>query len=253
MTTTDARNLGAADIEALLPWHAAGTLDRGEAEAVERALAENPELARRFALVREELAETIRVNESLGAPSSRAMNTLIAAIAAEEAGARGPPGRSLDSRSLGFRSLGARMLGLLGRLSPRATAWAGAAAAVVIVAQAGVITALLLGGEGGLDGDGATAGRPGSLALSSVPTRSLSAAREDATVFVLVRFAPEARATDIARVLRGHRAAIVEGPKAGGLYRLRLAGGSRPGEETARLLDALQAERDVIGFAARAD
>ena len=34
------------EIESMWPWHAAGTLDRGEAECVERALAEDSELAR---------------------------------------------------------------------------------------------------------------------------------------------------------------------------------------------------------------
>ena len=75
------------EIESMLPWHAAGTLDRCDAECVERALAEDSELARRYELVREELAETIRVNEMLSAPSARAMEKLIAAIDAEEASA----------------------------------------------------------------------------------------------------------------------------------------------------------------------
>ena len=61
------------EIESLLPWHAAGTLDRCDAECVERAVAEDSELARRYELVREELAETTRVNEMLGTPSARAM------------------------------------------------------------------------------------------------------------------------------------------------------------------------------------
>ena len=64
------------EIETLLPWHAAGTLNRRDAERVERALATDQELARRFTLVREELAETIHLNESLGAPSARAMEKL---------------------------------------------------------------------------------------------------------------------------------------------------------------------------------
>jgi hypothetical protein len=50
------------EIESLLPWHAAGTLDRRDAERVERALAQDGELAQRYELVREELAETIRLN-----------------------------------------------------------------------------------------------------------------------------------------------------------------------------------------------
>ena len=72
------------EIESLLPWYAAGTLGRRDAERVERALAEDGELAQRYELVREELAETIALNEKLGAPSARAMEKLFAAIDAAE-------------------------------------------------------------------------------------------------------------------------------------------------------------------------
>ncbi len=58
------------EIEALLPWHAAGTLNRRDADRVEQALAGDRELRRRFDIVREELSETIHLNETLGAPSS---------------------------------------------------------------------------------------------------------------------------------------------------------------------------------------
>ena len=71
------------DIEALLPWHAAGTLSRRDSDRVEQALASDRELARRYELVREELNETIHLNETLGAPSARAMEKLFAAIDAE--------------------------------------------------------------------------------------------------------------------------------------------------------------------------
>ena len=73
------------EIEALLPWYAAGTLSRHDADRVEQALAGDPELARRYDLVRQELAETIHLNETLGVPSARAMEKLFAAIDAEEA------------------------------------------------------------------------------------------------------------------------------------------------------------------------
>ena len=73
------------DIEMLLPWHATGTLSRRDSDRIERALAADGELARQYALVREELAETIHLNETLGAPSARAMDKLFAAIDAEEA------------------------------------------------------------------------------------------------------------------------------------------------------------------------
>ena len=85
------------DIETLLPWHAAGTLSRRDAERVEQALAQDAELARRYELVREELAETIHLNETLGAPSARATQQLFAAIDAESADARAARRRSTSA------------------------------------------------------------------------------------------------------------------------------------------------------------
>src|SRR6266542_7104774 len=76
------------DLETLLPWHAAGTLSRRDAERVEQALAQDAELTRRYELVREELAETIHLNETLGAPSSRVAQRLFAAIDADSANAK---------------------------------------------------------------------------------------------------------------------------------------------------------------------
>ena len=75
------------EIETLLPWHAAGTLSRRDADRVEQALADDCELARRYALVRQELVDTIHLNETLGIPSARAAEKLFAAIDVEEAGA----------------------------------------------------------------------------------------------------------------------------------------------------------------------
>ena len=85
------------EIEELLPWHATGTLSRREVHRVEQALAADPELAHRYELVRQELAETTRLNEALGAPSVRAMEKLFAAINAEEA--REPRRRRLISQT----------------------------------------------------------------------------------------------------------------------------------------------------------
>src|SRR5712691_265799 len=127
------------EIEALLPWHAAGTLNRRDADRVERALAGDRELARRYDLVREELSETIHLNETLGAPSSRAMEKLFAAIDAEEA--RSPRRqRSFD--------LGGRISEFLSGFAPRTLAWSATAAAVAILVQAAVITAVVVKDRG---------------------------------------------------------------------------------------------------------
>src|ERR1700745_1067735 len=71
------------EIEMLLPWHPAATLNARDARRVEEALARDPELAKQYAVIREEYAETIHLNESLGAPSVRAMQKLFAAIDGE--------------------------------------------------------------------------------------------------------------------------------------------------------------------------
>jgi anti-sigma-K factor RskA len=85
-------------IEFLLPWYAAGTLSRSESNRVEQALAGDIELARRYALVLEELAETINLNEALGEPSASVAEKLFAAIDVEEA--RTPRQRRLHRSAL---------------------------------------------------------------------------------------------------------------------------------------------------------
>ena len=64
------------EIELLLPWHAAGTLNPRDPRRVDEALARDPELAKQYAAIRGEYEETIHLNESLGAPSARAMQKL---------------------------------------------------------------------------------------------------------------------------------------------------------------------------------
>src|SRR5690242_12186700 len=124
------------NMELLLPWHATGTLGGRDSRRVEEALARDPDLARQFAVIREEYAETIHLNESLGAPSGRAMQKLFAAIDGEPV--RKP---SLTSRiSTGISQFFAS-------LSPRTLAWSAAAAVFALLLQAGVIGTVLLGGQ----------------------------------------------------------------------------------------------------------
>src|SRR5471032_184844 len=117
MNTTN--NETPSEIEELLPWHAAGTLSRSDARRVEDALARDPELARRYALVRDEFGETIVLNETLGAPSAHAMEKLFAKIDAE-------PARKA-ALSL---NLGARVAEFFASLSPRTLAWSASVAAI---------------------------------------------------------------------------------------------------------------------------
>ncbi|MPZ56981.1 MAG: hypothetical protein GEU91_10895 [Rhizobiales bacterium] len=183
------------EIEYLLPWHAAGTLNRREAEQVEAALKRDPELMRRYMIACEEMTATVDVNESLGVPSSRAMNRLFAAIDAE--GGRKP------ARSAG---LGSQISEFFASLTPRQLAFSAGAAVLAILLQAGLIGALVIGERSQGNYQTASTDKPaemGSLAI--------------------VRFASNASAGDIAAVLEANRASIVDGPRPGGLYRIRIA------------------------------
>ncbi|SHN62581.1 hypothetical protein [Bradyrhizobium erythrophlei] len=212
-----------SEIELLLPWHAAGTLNARDARKVDDALARDPELARQYAVIREEYAGTIDLNESLGAPSSGAMRKLFAAIDAEPA--REP------SASLG---IGTRISGFFASLSPRTLAWSAGLAAVALLVQAGFIGTVLMNNR-------PATFQTASLSMNEPITRDLSAA---APPRALVRFAPDARVGDITALLDKYQASIVDGAK-GGMFRLQFANGSMSKDEFANLLSRLQNERIV--------
>ena len=76
------KKMSAESLNAVLPWYAAGTLDFREAAQVEAALVADDELARRLEDIREEMMETIRLNEALGKPSAQAMDRILQATKA---------------------------------------------------------------------------------------------------------------------------------------------------------------------------
>ena len=212
-----------SDIELLLPWHAAGTLNARDARKVEEALARDPELARQYAVIREEYAGTINLNESLGAPSARAMQKLFAAIDAEPAR---KPSASLN--------IAARFSSLFSSLSPRTLAWSASLGAFVLVLQAGIIAGVL------------TENRPSTFQTASLSTnepitRDISAA---ARPRALVRFATDARVSDITALLDKYQASIVDGAK-DGMFRLQFAKASISKDVFANLLSRLQNEKAV--------
>src|SRR3569623_1654060 len=139
MTTTNCKESAEpGKIEALLPWRAAGTLSAAETRLVDAALAKDPALAKQYELIKDELAETVLLSEDLGAPSTRALEKLFAAIGAE-------PARGAASLSGPMARLGAVFSGL----SPRTRGWAAAAAMLALVLQAGIITTAVVKQSGG--------------------------------------------------------------------------------------------------------
>ena len=208
------------DIELLLPWHAAGTLSRRDAERVERALANDNELASRYEAVREELGEAIRLNELLGAPSARAMQDLFAKIDAE-------PVRTPRTSF----NLAAWATGFVASFQPRTLAYAAGAAAIAIMLQAGLIAGSVLQDK------------------TSGPQLASHGAQQDGTgSYVLIRFNPQASVDEISKFLAEHKASIAGGPAAGsGLFRLKVAEKAVGQAELGSIVKRMQGN-PVVGF-----
>jgi anti-sigma factor RsiW len=208
------------EVEALLPWHAAGTLSTRDARRVDEALARDPKLARQYAVIQEEFAETIHLNESLGAPSARAMQRLFAGIDAE-------PVRTPSMTS----TFSARLAEFFASLSPRTLVYSATAAALALLLQAGVIGAVLVKQNQG-----------------SFQSASYEAA-SDGGVRALVRFAPEARIAEITQFLDNYNASIVAGLKAG-MFRVQFEKRMTK-DEIASLMKKVEQEK-IVSFVAPA-
>ena len=220
MNATNQESSEREQVEALLPWHATGTLTRREADRVERALAGGRELARQFEMVREELHETIHLNESLGAPSARAAQKLFAAIEAE--GARAPRRRSFD--------LAGRIAGFFSGFAPRTLAYVAAAGALAIAVQGAVLTEWAVKDQ-----------TPNGFTLASQSSSEGPA--------IMVRFAPGATVSDITSFLAVYKAQLIARPEPGNFYQIRISG-LKSADEIASIVGKIQRESKIVDFVA---
>lgn len=214
-----------AELEALLPWHAAGTLDAQDTRRVDDALAHDRQLARHYAAIREECGETVVLNECLGAPSPRAMQRLFAAIDAEP-----PRGVARPVRV----PMGKAMTARLASLSLPSLAMA--AAMLVIMVQTALIGAMLIQRDPG----------PSHLGL----TATSGAAVHAGGIRLMVRFVPSAQLADINAVLYHYQATVIESGR-DGLFRLQFADQPMTAERVAVLVRRLESEA-IVSAALRA-
>jgi hypothetical protein len=210
------------DVEALLPWYAAGTLSTRDARRVEVALASDSDLARQYVVIQDEYAETILLNESLGAPSARAMQKLFAAIDAE-------PARK-DTAS--FHPL-VRAGEFFASLSPRTLAWSAIAGAFALLLQAGIIGAALV------------KSRSGDFQTASYEAKAGAGTR------ALIGFNADARLADITNFLDTYKASIVSGPKAG-MFKVQFGDKVLSKQDAAQLMARVQNEK-IVSVAALSD
>lgn len=216
MNEQTAEEMEREEIEMLLPWYQTGRLTGADAARVEGYLARHPHVAEQLGMIREEQEETVAVNEALGSPSARAIDRLVASLPAA-----GPRGAPWQTGGLLFR----KVADFFTAPTAGAVRWAAVAAAALVVVQAAAITTLVVGDRG---------------------ARYESAYGPTVGVSAFVVFADQATAPAISRLLAEFDASIVDGPKPGGVYKIRLRTEDRSDAAREGLLRRLAERRDIV-------
>jgi len=217
MSEPSRRDIEREEIEMLLPWYVTGRLDAADLAKMEAYLARHPEVARQLDLARTERDETVAANEALGLPSAGATARLMASLPAAR-----PGWAAMRALRGGLQQVG----DLLAAPTANAVRWAALAAAVLIAVQGIAIVSLLneragtyQTASGGQSGDG---------------------------IALLVTFADDAKATAISQLLTDLDGSIVDGPKAGGVYKIRLRTEDRSTAGREALMRRLAGRRDIV-------
>jgi anti-sigma factor RsiW len=208
------------EIEMLLPWYVTGRLEPADMARVEAYLAAHPEMARQLDLVGAELEETVAVNAALGTPSAAATARIVAAL---------PAARPATAVRRALGRLWEQAETLFVAPTPGAVRWAAlAVAALVAVETAALVTLVSAPGE-----------RGGAY-------QTASGVDSGDGIAALVVFADAAKAPAISQLLTDFDARIVDGPKAGGIYKIRLRTEDRSPAARDALLRRLAERRDVV-------
>jgi len=230
MNNTDNQITEREAIESMLPWYERGQLGASDAKRVEDYLKANPDIANQLALVEEERAESVQMNEMRGAPGAGALDRLMTSI--EEHEAANPTLAGTKTALWGWASK------LLGAPVPASMQWVAGAAAVLIIVQGVSLGVLMTSGP-----------QQGALyETASGPAQVLAKG-----TFALVQFTEDASVEDINGYLTQMGYRIVDGPKPGGIYRVRIS--DEVLEETMRdtILKDMLSQSNVISFAAPAE
>ena len=206
------------EIEMLLPWYVTGKLAPADGDRVEAYLATHPSAVLALDRVRAERLQTIAANEALACPSAHPFMALVRSALPCRPNVIQPTSRSLLAQAV---------LEFFSRPNAHHVRTAALACAAIVMAQAAAIGWLL------------SRDRPVTYQIASGEN-----ARDG--VYALVVFADEARAADIAHVLAEFDGSIVDGPKPGGVYKVRLGKEGKPGADAEVLLRRLAERREVV-------
>ena len=219
MTNTAGNEFDSIYIEQLLPWYVTGKLDAGERVEVENALKRFPELRAQLELIQSEITNTVKLNEATAMPRPDATERFMGLVQKDVQ-------RPTPAKSAPFKGL-LEWLALQLAAPPR---WAVAAAVLAIVVQAALIGALVVERqENGFH----TAGDGKTLSEGTL---------------VLARFSDGVTLAVLTERLAAHDIAIVDGPKAGGLFTLHIGQDDMPVSERDMKIAALKANADFVVF-----
>jgi hypothetical protein len=130
-------------------------------------------------------------------------------------------------------NLGTRIAEFFASFSPRTLAYAGSAAVLAILLQAGIIAGVMINEK----------------SATGYETASAPSTDPGVGAFTLIRFAPQASSDDITKFLDANKLQVAAGPVAGGLYKVRIGMNELPKGEIARIVKKLQEDK-VVGFIA---
>ena len=207
------------EIEMLLPWYVSGRLDAADRAKVDAWLKREPALARQLALVQSEQTEAIRSNEAVTIPA-----TVTVARAMEHAQT---PRVTAHGILNGFLNT---VRAFFATPTANGVRWATAAAAIVILAQGLAMGALV-----------------NRQASSSYQTASGGTALVAANGrFALVRFADQASVKSVGDALAQLKIGVVDGPRPGNLFRVRVGDTSMDAAQYEERLTALRALGGIV-------
>jgi hypothetical protein len=214
----------ADEIAALLPWYVTGKISAADKARVDAYAEAHPEVLRHIDIARDE-ADVVFADNQIIAPPRAALDRLQASLA-----------KSPRAKLHGMKaSVVDRFGNWLSSLAPRQLAYAGLAAALVLAVQTASIGSLLQNqpGSGNFD----VANKPESLSGGTL---------------ALVAFQPAAPAGTLSAFLAENNFVIVQGPMAGGMYKLRVSDKVLAGTDRDAVLAKLKARADLIAFASAA-
>jgi hypothetical protein len=220
--------------QSLLPWYASGSLAPEDIRRVEKALAEEPELLRRYYVALQERSAVVDLNENLGVPSPRASEKLFARL--ESAAAKTPKRRNFV--------FGNWLAERFSTWQPRSLAFAGMAASLVALIEAALLaTTFFTPPQTGATDEPASDSRPVSRSISK------EAAEQDGA-YLLIAFAPDATAAQILRFLDAHKVSIIDGPVEGGIFRIRVSDKALTTKDLGAIVASMRNESTIVRFVA---